>query len=218
MFQQKYAFVLTGTTPLLMHNDNLDASDNLKAWIKAPENKGKSEAGDDRTPAWTWKGCCYTDGTHLTVPEDNVRACLTAGATKVIKRSPETFKKYISSGIMFPAPYLTLLINGKQLPVNKIEAIEGVYREQCQAAKALGFRLLAKRATVGTSKHVRVRPQFDSWSVSGEIIVLDSMFTLDILKTIFAQSGFYVGLCDWRPGAPKKPGPFGKFTAEVKDA
>ena len=36
------------------------------------------------------------------------------------------------------------------------------------------------------------------------------------LRELFGLAGMKAGLGDWRPGAPSKPGPYGKFDAEVK--
>jgi len=63
---------------------------------------------------------------------------------------------------------------------------------------------------------VRVRPRFDNWSCGGTVTVFDDMITTDVLKNILTFAGTYAGLGDWRPSSPKSPGPFGKFTAEVK--
>ena len=54
-------FNLKGLTPLLMHADDVEASDLLKDWRKSPGNKNQSVAGDDRSPAWTWQTYWYLD-------------------------------------------------------------------------------------------------------------------------------------------------------------
>ena len=81
------------------------------------------------------------------------------------------------------------------------------------AATALGFELFAKAAKVGMSKHVRVRPRFNAWSISGSITVVDETITGDILQLILEMAGTYCGLGDWRPSSPGKPGPWGRFRA-----
>ena len=59
---KRYEITMTGRSPLIMHRDNLDfAERNVKAWTRIPENKALTQAGDDRTPAWTWIGYLYND-------------------------------------------------------------------------------------------------------------------------------------------------------------
>ena len=41
MKMRKYAVEIEGLSPLLMHNDNLEWSDNLKKWRNDPANKKK---------------------------------------------------------------------------------------------------------------------------------------------------------------------------------
>ena len=79
----------------------------------------------------------------------------------------------------------------------------------------MGFSLFVKRAKIGNAKHIRVRPRFENWSCTGDITILDSQISKEILQSILDICGQYKGLGDWRPGA-KTPGPFGMFKATVK--
>ena len=88
------------------------------------------------------------------------------------------------------------------------------FTQQADAVRKLGFRLFAKRAKIGTSKHIRVRPRFDQWAVSGDIETIAPELTLEVVRQLFNLAG-RVGLCDWRPGC-KTPGPFGMFSATVE--
>lgn len=208
-----------GISPQLMHWDNLDFQDQLEAWMLEPGNKKKSKPGDDRTPAWTWKGYTYNDGEHVAWPEDVLRACLQAGGSKVaVGKGRETFKRRIAAGLFFESPFTKLLVKGKPIKWSDIEAIdnEAPYADHVAAANKLGFRLFAKRVKVGQSKHVRVRPWFDDWSIAFRVLVTDNDITEKVLQTVVEQAGLFVGLSDWRPGAPSSPGPFGRFDATVK--
>ena len=93
---------------------------------------------------------------------------------------------------------------------------ENDFEEHAKIAEKLGFTLFVKRARVGTSKHVRVRPRFANWTASGTITVFDDQLKTDVLKNILTHAGFYCGLCDWRPGSPSAPGQFGRFSAELE--
>ena len=70
-------------------------------------------------------------------------------------------------------------------------------------------------AKIGASKHIRVRPRFDHWSTTGDLVVTDDQITDSALSDIYESAGRYKGLCDWRPGS-KTPGTFGMFEVDVQ--
>jgi len=86
-----------------------------------------------------------------------------------------------------------------------------------EAVQALGFALDIRRVSIGTSKNVRVRPVFQTWRALGTLNVWDDALTRDVLETLFALAGDKYGLLEWRPSA-RRPGPFGRFRAEIKAA
>lgn len=214
--RKQYGIKLTGASPIIMHWDNLDGDNIVAKWLAVPANKKNSKAGDDRSPPWKWKHATYNDGKRIAIPEDMIRACLmNAGAKVPTGKGQQTFKRQTQSGMLFLEPYLDFFSNGKPIAWADIEAIEGTFAEHAEAVRELGFHLFVKRAKVGQSKHVRVRPRFDTWSVEGQLIVTDETITEDILRIILEQAGLYCGIGDWCPAAPRSPGPYGRFTAEV---
>jgi hypothetical protein len=90
------------------------------------------------------------------------------------------------------------------------------FAEHHTRVRDLHFSLFVKRAKIGTSKHIRVRPRFDNWTSEGRIIATNDEINLKVLQSIFDMAGRFKGLGDWRPGC-KTPGPFGTFTAEIKE-
>ncbi len=217
---KRFNFVLTGITPLLMHCDDPERADQLTAWRKDPGNKNTSVAGDDRSPTWTWQTYLYTDGKHVVVPSDNLMVAIRdAGASIILKRQT-TYKRATQTGLLIETPNLLLETPHGAVPTAEIEALpsDAGMDQQIALAERLGFSLFIKRAKVGTSKHVRVRPRFDEWSLRGSILATGSEFTLDIVQQLFAIAGIQKGLCDWRPSSPKSPGPFGRFNAAVSVA
>lgn len=211
-------FTLTGITPLLMHADDVEAASTLDDWRKAPENKNVSVRGDDRSPPWTWQTYLYRDADGLvTMPADNVMVCLRQAGAKMILKGQKTFKEITQSGLLIPDETLDFTIGGKPIEVAQfVDARDDSFADQKKAADRAGFDLLVKRAKVGNNKHVRVRPKFTGWKVSGAIQVLAPEITFDHLKSLFSLAGD-VGLCDWRPGC-KTPGRFGMFEATVSKA
>lgn len=215
-----YEVTLTGKTPLLMHQDNIEWADFMEDWKNDPENKRASKAGDDRTPAWRWLGSAYHDGQNLCIPQANIMRSLMEGGAMVPVpggRSGKTFKAQTQSGMMSETPSWLLTLDGASIAWADIEKLKdepkfSAHKAHCHA---LGFDLLVKRAKIGTSKHIRVRPEFPAgWRLHGRLAVWDDQLTLPVLEQILHYAGQYKGIGDWRPGG-KTPGPYGVFDAEI---
>ena len=211
---KSFQFELQGKMPLLMHADDVESADELEAWRKAPENKNRSKAGDDRSPAWTWQTYLYSDGEHVAMPAANIMVALRTSGTQLILKRQKTFKELSQSGLLIETEMCDFLVGGRQISMAEIIAIrDQEFRDQATAAREMGFSLFVRRAAIGRSKHVRVRPRFDNWSVRGVIHVLSPDISDEILEKLFELAG-RAGLCDWRPSG-KTPGPFGMFTSEI---
>ena len=220
MFEKKYNFRLEGATPLILHWDNLGWADQIdKERTAIKESKvGTFKAGDDRCPPHTWQGYVYNDGKHMTLPSDNLGACILKAGARIILDKQKTYKELTQCGMLFDAMDMPILIGGAPVSWTAIESIRGVFAEHVAAVQSLGFGLLVKRAKVGQSKHVRVRPRLDEWAIEGSLTVVKEEVTHNILTRLFELAGLYIGLCDWRPGSPKSPGPYGQFTAKITPA
>lgn len=216
---RSYTVTVTGTMPLLMHADNIEWADQMESWRANPDNKGHSKAGDDRTPAFRWLGSLYHDGTHVAIPTDNLSRAFMEGGAMVPTggKNGKTFKQQTQSGMLVDGTHWPLFVNDKSIPVAPLLALqeERSFAAHVAAAASSGFRLHVKRAKIGTSKHVRVRPLFESWSTTGTVHVWDEQITDDALRRILTQAGRYRGLGDWRPGG-KTPGPYGMFSVSIQ--
>lgn len=221
MEQRNYNVVLTGTSDLLMHQDNLLFDELVKKWLKDPANKKKSDAGDDRTPAWKWLGYAYQHDGLLCIPSDNLMTMLREGGAKMLTgKKQETFKRFTQSGLMVNELGWPVEVDGAVIPWAPFEALaeNQDYALHEKTARQYGFDLFAKRAKVGTAKHVRVRPRFAGWVARGSISVFEDIITTEVLEGLLKAAGAYCGIGDWRPSSPKSPGSFGRFTAEVTPA
>jgi len=203
-----------------MHQDNVSWDDQMASWKDDPKNKKYSKAGDDRSPAHRWLGSLYHDDTHIGLPADNVMKAFMQGGAQVPVpggRNGKTFKAQSQSGLMIDQSHWPLLVGGKPIDVKPILALENepVFAAHQTAVERAGFKLDLRRVGVGGKKHVRVRPRFDTWTVTGTITVWDEQITQAILQEIARYAGTYKGIGDWRPGG-KTPGGFGLFTATVK--
>ena len=216
---ERYQIILEGETPLLMHRDNIQFSERVRAWQQ--ENRSLSVAGDDRTPAWSWIGSLYDYGEYVGLNADNMMTMLREGGAKVPTGSKnETYKRQTQSGIVLEEICPPLLVNGKRLEMAPISALldEDVFEAHVEAVREMGFDLLVKRAKVGTSKHIRVRPMFEKWAVITSLMVVDpkeSGITREVLQKILNKAGSLCGLGDWRPSS-RTPGQFGRFKATVE--
>jgi len=211
-----YEFHLKGLTPLIVHADDVLAADRLKEWRSAKKNKNISVPGDDRSPPWTWQTYLYTDDTYLTVPSENLMVALRQAGVTIILKGQKTFKSLTQSGLMMVKEHLSILVDGKPIEADPISKINGTFVEQMEKVSQFGFRLFVKRAKIGSKKHVRVRPRFDQWELRGEIQTLVQEFTPQLMDELFVEAGLNCGLCDWRASSPKSPGPYGKFSSELK--
>lgn len=216
-----YGVTLTGTMPLLLHGDNLDWRASLTAWRAHPDNKAKSIPGDDRSPAWTWIGGVYHDGTVLGVASDNLMTAIREGGSRVSvpgKRSL-TYKRQSQSGLVINELLWPLITPQGTVSWPDVNALcdEPDFEVHRAFAQAHGFELFAKPARIGQSKHIRVRAKFPKWTVTGTMTVFDDTITEQVLDSILTGAGRYAGLCDWRPSSPKSPGPWGTFTATIKE-
>ena len=208
---------LKGVTPILMHSDDVLASDELSAFRKDPKNKNSSVAGDDRSPPWSWHTYCYFANDKLAWPSTAVQVALRNAGKSLILKKQKTFKTMAASGMIPATEFFDFFANGKPITSKEIKYMRDLaFMDQKAACQKLGFDLLVKRAAVGNSKHVRVRPVFGNWSIVGQFHVTSPELTDDILKQLFTIAGSEQGLGDWRPSAPKSPGSYGLFKAKMK--
>jgi hypothetical protein len=207
--------------PILMHADNIEWADAMEEWKNEPANKARSKAGDDRTPPWRWIGCLNYDDPdkgEVTIPSEYIMRCLMDGAAQVpTGKGRGTFKSLSQSGIVSQDFHWKFRSEGKAVRMADIQKMRDLktFNEHKDAARGLGFELFVKRVKIGKNKHIRVRPRFDRWTVSGQLIIIEDLITDKVLENILDISGRLRGLGDWRPGAPESPGPFGTFTAKI---
>lgn len=209
----------TGVTPLIMHPVNIPFADMLKVWQKNPSNREEQVKGDDRVPAWTWIGSCYHDGQFIGIPSDCIMAVLRGGGAHVATgKGNKTFKKQSQSGLVVMEPFWTLTTaEGHTIPWGSVEPLmqEKSFEKHVIEAKKLGIDLFIKRVPLNnTSRVIRVRPMFaKGWKISGTIGIMDETITDQVFQDIIMMAGNACGFGDWRPSAPKSPGPFGRCEA-----
>lgn len=220
---RQYAVTLTGRSPLIMRRDNPAFEAEVTAWRKAPANKWTGLPGDDRDPAWRWIGHLCHDGKVLGIPVDDLLVMLHDGEALAREKVAGRRRRTVFSGIKIEQQW-PLTVNGQTISYPEIAKLfRGHDSQQFSAhverVEKFGFELLVRRVPLPRPKHIRVRPFFRTWTAAGTLTILDeeiSGLTLPVLDRILEQAGDRVGLCDWRPSSPSKPGSFGRFAAEVK--
>lgn len=212
----KIRFELTGLMPLLIHADNVEASDELTAWRRDPKNKSITVPGDDRSPGWTWQSYLTHDGKNVAIPSEYLMVALRQAGAQMILKKQKTFKEISQSGMCVHTEFVEFQGGKGRIDMEDVWAMRDLpFKEQAEKVRNLGFRLFVKRARIQTSKNIRVRPRFDAWRAAGEIVVFDHAqeLTYEVVSKLFQLAG-RVGIGDWRPGC-KTPGPFGMFDATL---
>lgn len=219
-----FEFELTGAMALIMHADSIEGADDVAVWINDPSNKGKSKAGDDRTPPWKWQTALYHDGEQVVIPNDNLMAAFKYGASQVriVPSKPGSYEKLSQSSLLVPHETIPLLVGGRPVPLKPILKLRDLpFAEQVAKVRSMGIELYTKRVVVKNNRNIRVRPRFVEWKARGTIQILDpEAISPDALKRILEAAGRLAGLGDRRPGVkwPKSPGPFGTFDVKIKAA
>jgi hypothetical protein len=193
----------------------------VKAWRRDPLHKN-TDKGDDRHPPWTWITYLYlgADG-FVSLPQTTlIKMLVEAGKSFKMPGSRKSLKGAVAALIQFDRIHYPLTFDGdKQVNHDTLAPIADMetYDEQEAEVKKLGFTIDMRRVTVSTSKHIRTRPHFHNWSVTGRIRVDNTDGTLDknTIEELFNFAGRFQGVCDYRPSA-RNPGPFGTFDATVK--
>jgi hypothetical protein len=213
----EYRFELTGITSLLMHKDDIQECDDLAEWRKDPANKSLSVKGDDRSPPWTWLTYLHHDGEHLAMPAEVIMATLRKAASKMTLKGSTTYKEISQSGLFVPEPTCRFEVAGRRVKLADLLALKSLpFSGHVAGARDLGFELSVRRVRMKGkgSGNVRVRPQFDRWSVSGSIQVSEPAITEQVLRVMFDLAGRRCGFLDWRPSS-KTPGPHGMFGSKL---
>lgn len=220
----RYAFQLTGLTPLLMHANDVMWRDQMEAWQKDPANKGLSKPGDDRTPPWTYVGYFYHDGTQVCLPFEHMSAAFRKAGTDIKIKGNKSFKQETQSGILFEQDRLEFLVfneNDDLVPVpfepfsDTVGDQDMSFVQHIELARSLGLDLSIKNVSVQTNKHIRVRPVFPRWVVRGTLRVVSPLITKPVVQQLFDLAGAG-GLGDWRPTSPRCPGAYGMFESAIK--
>lgn len=201
---------IEGVYALLMHNGNL--SDPLDLFAKAMKSlsakRGKTDEDHENMAMVEWWGGLYLSepatvdagglkatapkGAKVIVPARVLTSALAAGARKL------KLGKDVSAGV--------LVLDDAPLSYRGSKDPNVLARDP-----AARFRTSVK---VGQSRVMRTRPRFENgWSLTFSVSVQPDIIDPSKIRECVEAAGKYVGIGDWRPGAPRG-GPFGRFVVK----
>lgn len=172
---------------------------------------------DDRSVPDRWKQCLYIYNEHVVLPEPNIKASLEHAGSKLHLDHSVTAKQLITNELFLDDAYPNLYTGTplQRLSATSVEGISGSFDEQAAQVKELGFELNVQAVSSWKGKMVRVRPCFKQWAIGFNFQVYHHALTLARLQEVFNRAGVMSGVGDYRPSSPKRPGPFGRFKAQV---
>lgn len=187
---------LSGTSPLLMHNPQL--SDPQNEWSKAMaaihSKRKKTDEDQSQMSRLEWFGGLYTmpdtDGKPMVcVPTSWVRKCLIETG-RIWKQGKQVERAVALEGLNIPLVY------------------EGSRNlEELYTSGKFTSRLSVK---VGTSRIMRVRPEFISWCLKVRGLFQDDIgLNFTDLERLVEQAGVSVGIGDNRVNG------YGRFAGKV---
>ncbi len=179
---------LTGTKPLLMHNEQLanplaEVTRRLKAVTK---KRNKTDSDFEEAAEIEFEGGLYfhdEDGPYI--PDRIIRSSLIEAARK--------FKlgRQFEEGIEYPHERYPLVYSGPR-------TIAGLWKGKFYDQRMVGNQ---------TVRVLRTRPRFNEWSVIVEILFDETLVDDRVLEQVTKRAGS-LGLGDFRPL-------FGGFSSEV---
>jgi hypothetical protein len=182
---------LEGTSPLLMHNSRLANPDDefTKAIAAITGKRKKTEEDRVEIGRLEFAGGLHIDGIGPYVPSASARRCFVEAAK--VRR----LGKHVERGLI-PAALNAHLEYKGPTGVNELWADDT-------------FRNVSV-VRIGTSRCMRVRPQFLQWAVSFEWELVPSIIDYPQLAEIVESAGIIEGLGDNRRNG------FGRFRSEVQ--
>ena len=187
----KVRIILTGTTPLLMHNPRMvDPEFPLNREIKSLTSKRKKTDEDLKSiERLEWYGGLYEEDGTITQPTSKVRKCL-INTARMSKQG-----KAVERALSFGTLNVPLRYEGPRA-INDVFALP-----QFHSRLSVG---------IGNKRVMRVRPQFPQWGleVSG-LFVEDAGLNLDEFERLVEMAGVVEGIGDNRVNG------YGRFTATV---
>ena len=176
----KYRVKMAGIAPLLQHNGRL--ADPLNPTVKMMKEisgkRKKVDADITELAHLEFLGSLYIDKHGaITFPDRVIEAAIAAGARKTKEGKTALSALFVEPGVVFD-------FEGPKDPEDRWA--DPAYRN------VTGVR-------VGQSRVMRTRPQFDKWSLTFDVSVMEDEISRDMLTRWCEAAGRLLGFGDWRP-------------------
>lgn len=181
---------LTGITPLVCHNIALADPDNPIVQEIATYTAKRKKTEDDRRAIerLEWYGGLYVEDGRPVIPTGNIRKAF-VNAGKISKQGT-----MVTRALNFTSLNVPIAHGGP-------DDIDLLFKDAAYH----------NRAAVGISgkRTMRVRPQFPTWAVVADAVLLDDVMDLADLVRVAERAGQAEGMADNRVNG------YGRFTARV---
>lgn len=185
---------IKGIRPIIMHNGR--TADPLDPWAKKLKQVSakRNKTDDDHALMADIEfeaGLYWDDKLGVYMPIDNLHRMF-LDAAKKIKMGRQAV------GILIDAEFGISIdfLNNKNL-------------DKIKKDPSMRFR---KCVTIGQVKVARTRPLIPTgWRMTFNVELDTDLLNVEEFEQICDIAGHRIGLGDWRPSAPKVPGPFGRF-------
>mgnify|MGYP000891936813 CR=1 FL=1 len=182
------SFRLTGIAPLIMHSGRLsDPLDPATKAIKAVSSKRKKTEDDlEELARLEWIGSLYAEDGVVGIPSDNIEAMLAESA------KAQKMGKQFKAGVFCDGFYKLNYEGPKD------------FKELWES----GNFKLSTQVRVMSSRVIRTRPIFHSWSLDCSVSFFPQVVNKSSVIDAMEHAGIFVGVGDWRPR-------YGRFVVEV---
>ncbi len=183
---KKVKIKIEGVTPLLQHRMNEEELFKLLG-----SKSEKKKPAEEKTPRQIAEGYAYKNGAGYYIPMDYmVGAFKSVAADYKQKNSTRRSLKGVAAGVFRPAHDTAQLLDQSGKPIDK-------------------FEVDIRKATNHQKGAVAVcRPRFDKWQAEFEVMVDDSIMSMDTAHEILNDAGKRSGIGSFRVS---KGGYFGQF-------
>ncbi len=149
-----------------------------------------------------WKESVYLEKDNVVIPSVNIMACIFNGA-KGVRKGKHFLTRLVYTSFSVEPFKIEVTVAGKTINLKRIEKEDWI---DVTGAKVRGNMVDRARVCLPVG-----------WTLNFTLTNRNEQLTAKDVKALIDNAGEKAGLGDWRPSAPKKPGPYGRFVVEKFD-
>lgn len=184
-----YNVTIQGTTEILLHKYTA-------ASVSEPKTRKTTKDSLNYADEWI-RGTYLNEKEQVVMPWTNLFACMFDGS-KGYKKGKTAFTRIIYTSLILTTAEPLITIDGRPITIDMI--------------RNNGW-LSSVGAVIAGRRIDRIRTCLPAgWMIQFSIGTRpNNILSEEDIRTIIESAGITAGLGDWRPSAPKKPGPYGQF-------